>query len=132
MLRWLSFAYRLSAGLLLGAQLFFAAVAAQDVFPREVAALPQGHPLRTGAAETIGRMLGTLDQLTLGFCALAVLVALRLGSRRAVIPPLAAGVLAGISAGLVTPAIHQLRMAGQTSGSTFGMLHGLSTLLLLA
>ena len=34
--------YRLVAAALLGAQIFFAAVAAQKVFPKEVAELPRG------------------------------------------------------------------------------------------
>jgi len=33
---------------------------------------------------------------------------------------------------VITPAIHTMRLAGQTSGSAFGLLHAGSTLLLLA
>jgi hypothetical protein len=136
--RLLAYLYRLCAAIPLGAQLFFAAVAAQAAFPREVAALPQGHPARTAAAELVGRMLAPLDRLTLVLAAIAVVIALvraRSGaarSRRAAIPPLLAGVFAGVSMGLITPAIHAMRMAGQTGTSQFGLLHAASSLLLLA
>jgi hypothetical protein len=82
-------------------------------------------------------MLGALDRMTLALAAVAVVCAVWLGRRgvpraaRAAVPPLIAGVQAGISAAVITPAIHAMRLAGQTSGSTFGLLHAGSTLLLL-
>jgi hypothetical protein len=50
------FLYLLSCGALVGGQLFFAAVAAQVVFPREVAALPRDDPRRQLAADLVGAM----------------------------------------------------------------------------
>jgi hypothetical protein len=135
--RALAFVYRLCAGVLLGAQVFFAAVAAQAAFPRDVAALTPGHPARTAAAQLVGHMLAALDRMTLALAAVTVVCAVLLGRRgvqraaRAAVPPLIAGTLAGISAAVITPAIHAMRLAGQTSGSQFGMLHAGSTLLLL-
>ena len=134
----LAFGYRFLAGSLAGAQIFFSAVAAQAAFPKEVAALPQGDPARTHAADLVGKMLASLDRLTLVGCALAVLCAVFLGrggaarSYRRVVPPLIAGVLAAISAGLITPAIHAMRAAGTTKTSAFGLLHATSAVILLA
>ncbi len=131
----LGFVYRLSAGALFGAQLFFAAVAAPSAFNREVAALPQGHPLRTAAADLVGRELAALDRLALTCAALAVIAAILLARRgsaialRAALPPVLIGLCAAASAMLVTPAIHALRAQGSTATPAFGRLHALSTAL---
>ena len=135
--RFLAFVYLLSSGLLLGAQAFFAAVAAQAAFPRETAALPQGDPARTAAADLVGKMLGALDRWTLAGSAVAVICAVLLGrqgvpgANRAAIPPLVAGVLAALSMAVVTPAIQALRAAGTTKTSAFGLLHAASSIGLL-
>ena len=137
MQRLLEFGYRCSVAALAGAQIFFAAVASQAAFPRETAALPQGDPARTAAADLVGKMLASLDRLTLVGAALAVLCAVLLARRipgrtlRAAVPPLVAGVLAAISAGLVTPAIQAMRAAGTTRTSAFGLLHATSAVILL-
>lgn len=136
MTRLCAFLYRLSAGLLLGAQVFFAAVAAPAAFPREVAALPPGHPLRNAAADLVGTQLAALDRMTLLFCALAALSAIVLArtglpsARVAAIPALLAGVCALFSSSFVTPRIHALRAAGETHLPEFGRLHAISTGLL--
>jgi hypothetical protein len=130
-----AFLYRLSAGLLLGADVFFAAVAAPAAFPREVAALPAGHPLRTAAASLVGTQLAALDRMTLLFCALAALCAIALArsgtpsARGAALPVLLAGLCALVSSSFVTPRIHALREAGQTHLAEFGRLHAISTAL---
>ena len=135
MTRLCAYLYRLSAGLLLGAGVFFAAVAAPAAFPREVAALPPGHPLRTAAADLVGAQLAALDRLTLLFCALAALSAIllaRMGmasARAAAVPVLLAGLCALVSSSFVTPRIHALREAGQTQVAEFGRLHAISTAL---
>ena len=131
MARTLSQVYRLSCAALFGAQLFFAAGAAQVVFSREVARLPHDDARRLFAADAIGAMLQRLDAATLALTALAVLCAIRLSRRRAAVLPLVAGLCALASAALLTPAIHAMREAGQVALPKFGMLHGASSLLLL-
>ena len=74
----LSYAYRLSCALLAGAQLFFVAVAAQVIFPRDVAALPRSDARRQLAADLVGSMLARLDAATISLSALAVLCAVLL------------------------------------------------------
>jgi hypothetical protein len=134
--RFLSFLFRLFTGALFGAQLFFAAIAAQAIFPRAVAALAHSDP--RAAADLIGLLLGRLDQLTLGLSAAAVLCAVILSRRghtwagRAAAPVLLAGFAALASTALVTPAIHELRLAAATASPRFGQLHAVSSLLLLA
>src|SRR5207248_8941763 len=91
------FLYRLSCGSLFGAQLFFAAVAAQVVFPRDVAALPREHPRRQLAADLVRAMLTRLDAATLALTAVAVVCALVLSRPRSAIAPLLAGVCAAAS-----------------------------------
>ena len=127
----LGFLYRLACAGLLGAQVFFAAAAAQVVFPPEVAALPRDDARRQAAAEAVGAMLARLDGATLTLTALAVLCALLLGARRAAIAPLLAGLCAAASAGWVTPAIHALRLSGEVASKKFGTLHAVSSCLLL-
>jgi Domain of unknown function (DUF4149) len=128
-----AYLYRLSAGLLLGAAVYFAAVAAPAAFPREVAALPPGHPMRTAAADLVGSQLAALDRMTLLFCAISALCAIALArmgvasARVAAIPVLLAGLCALASSSFVTPRIHALREAGQTQLPEFGRLHGIST-----
>jgi len=135
MIQVLAYLYRLAVGLLLGAQVYFAAVAAPAAFPREVAALPPGSPLRTAAADLVGRQLDSLDRLTLLFCAVAALCAIGLAragvafARRAAVPALLAGLCALVSSSWVTPRIHALREAARTSLPEFGRLHALSTAL---
>lgn len=136
MIRLCAYLYRVAAGLLLGAQAYFAAVAAPAAFPREVAALPAGHPLRTAAANLVGVQLAALDRMTLLFCALAALCAIVLAragmpaSRAAAVPALLTGLCALVSSSFVTPRIHALRDSGQTQLAEFGRLHAISTGLL--
>jgi hypothetical protein len=125
------FLYLLSCGALVGGQLFFAAIAAQVVFPREVSALPRDDPRRQLAADLVGAMLARLDAATIAGSAVAVVCAIVLGRRWAALAPLLAGLCAVISAALVTPAIHAMREAGATGSKRFGLLHGASTLLLV-
>jgi len=125
------FLYRLCCGGLLGAQLFFAAVAAQIVFPSDVSALPRDHPRRQLAADLVGKMLARLDAATIVGTAVAVICALALGRRREAIAPMLAGLCAVASAMLVTPAIHGMRAAGEVGSGRFGMLHGISLGLLV-
>jgi hypothetical protein len=127
----LSQAYRLACALPLGAQLFFAAVAAQVVFPREVAALPRGDARRTLAADLVGSMLARLDAATIALSAVAVVCAFSLAQRRAALLPLLAGLCAAISALAITPRIHAMREAGETALPRFGQLHASSAGLLL-
>ena len=131
MARVLSQVYRMSCAALFGAQLFFAAGAAQVVFSREVAQLPRDDARRLFAADAIGAMLVRLDAATLVLTALAVVCAVQLSRRRAAALPLLAGLCALASAALVTPAIHAMREAGEVALPKFGMLHGASSLLLL-
>jgi Domain of unknown function (DUF4149) len=136
MMRVCAYLYRLAAGLLLGAQAYFAFVAAPAAFPREVAALPAGHPARTAAANLIGVQLASLDRMTLLFCAIGALCAIALArmgvaaARIAAVPVLLTGLCALASSEWVTPRIHALRAAGQTQLPEFGRLHGVSTTLL--
>ena len=133
MIRLCAYLYRVAAGLLLGAQVYFAAVAAPAAFPREVAALPTGHPARTAAANLVGVQLATMDRMTLLFCAVAALCAIALArtgmpaARVAALPVLLAGLCALVSSSFVTPRIHALREAGQTHLPEFGRLHAVST-----
>lgn len=134
--------YRLVTAGLFGAQLFFAAIAAQVVFSREIAARPREDPLRVQAADAVGAMLARLDGATLVGSALAVLCAVALarggggdgrtaGGLRLALLPLLAGACALCSALGTTPAIHALRAAGRTGEPAFGRLHALSSLLLV-
>jgi hypothetical protein len=125
------FLYLLSCGALFGAQLFFAAGAAQVAFPSEVAALPRDDPRRQLAADLVGAMLGRLDAATIAGTAVAVVCAMLLGRRWAAIAPLLAGLCAVASTALVTPAIHSMREAGATASRRFGLLHGASSSLLI-
>ena len=125
------FLYRLCCGGLFGAQLFFAAVAAQIVFPAEVAALPREHPRRQLAADLVGGMLARLDAGTIALSAVAVICALVASRRRAAIAPLLAGLCAVTSVVLITPAIQSMRAAGVTDTGRFGLLHAVSSSLLL-
>jgi hypothetical protein len=124
-------AFRLICALVAGAQLFFAAVAAQVVFPREVAALPRDEPRRTLAADLVGAMLARLDTAVLALSAVAFVLAVASGRRRLALLPLVAGLCAAASAFWATPQIHALRASGQTGTPRFGMLHGVSSSLLL-
>jgi hypothetical protein len=56
---------------------------------------------------------------------------LQLRRARAALLPLLAGLCALASAALVTPAIHAMRLAGDTASPRFGALHGISTILLV-
>jgi hypothetical protein len=124
-------AFRLACGILCGAQLFFAAVAAQVVFSREVAALPRDNPRRQLAADLVGAMLSRLDAATIALTAVAVICSLTFAQKGRAILPLIAGLCALASAALVSPAIHAMRTAGQVASPRFGMLHGVSSGLLL-
>lgn len=136
--RSVSFLFRLVAGALFGAQLFLAAIAAQAIFTREVAALPPADPRRRAAADLIGVLLARLDLLTLTLTAVAALCAIVLArrgiasARLAAVPVLLAGLAALVSSAAVTPAVHALRRAGDTASPRFGQLHAASSLLLLA
>jgi len=125
------FLYLLSCGALVGAQLFFAAGAAQVAFPPEVSTLPREDPRRQLAADLVGAMLARVDAATLAGAAVAVVCAFLVGRRAAAIAPLLAGLCALVSTALVTPAIHAMREAGATGSKRFGLLHGASTLLLV-
>jgi hypothetical protein len=125
------FLYQLCCGGLFGAQLFFSAVAAQVVFPGDVAALPREHPRRQLAADLVGSMLARLDAATIALTAVAVICGLVLGRPRSAIAPLVAGLCAVVSVAWITPAIHALRAAGTTASGRFGLLHGVSSGLLV-
>jgi hypothetical protein len=125
------FLYRLGCAGLFGAQLFFAAVAAQAVFPADVAALRRDHPRRQLAADLVGTMLAQLDAATIALTAMAVGCALVLRRPRAAIAPLLAGLCAVTSAVVVTPAIQSLRAAAGTDSPRFGLLHAVSSSLLV-
>ena len=117
--------FRLACGLVCGAQVFFVAVAAQVVFPREVAKLPRDDPRRTLAAELVGSMLARLDAATLILTAVAIACAFWMQRSRRALLPLVAGLCAAASTLWVTPAIHALRAAGNSGTPRFGMLHGM-------
>src|SRR5437016_11237971 len=110
MLRAAAFVYRFAVGALLGAQIFFAAVAAPAAFAE---ARPQ-------AGALVARMLGALDRAALVAAALAVAAAVVLRRPRAALPPLLAGLAATASLLAVTPAIHALRDQGQVGSPLFG------------
>jgi hypothetical protein len=118
------FLYRLSCAGLFGAQLFFAAVAAQAAF--------HGGLERHLAGDLVGAMLARLDSATLAFTALAVLCAVLLGKIRKAGAPLLAGLCAAASAFLITPAVHALRASGETASPAFARLHAASAVLLVA
>ena len=132
MMRAAACASRLAAALLLGAHVFFAAIAAQAVFTRQIAALPRADPARVAAADLVGRMLASLDRWTLALAALCVLGAIVLArggvarARRAAVPAILVGLCAAVSALVVTPKILALREAGETATRAFGRLHGVS------
>jgi len=117
------FLYRLSCGALLGAQIFFAAVAAQAVFRSGLD--------RHLAGDLVGVMLARLDSAALALTAVAVLCAVLIGRRRLAVPPLLAGICALASSMLVTPAIHALRISGSVDSARFATLHAVSAILLL-
>ncbi len=123
--------YPLLCGGLCGAQLFFAAAAAQVVFPREVAALPRDDARRKLAADLVGGMLARLDAATIALTAAAILCAVLISQRRAALLPLLAGLCAAASVAFITPRIHAMREAGETSLPRFGLLHAVSSSLLL-
>src|SRR2546423_3169041 len=115
----------------LAGRFFSPAVAAQVVFPRNVAALPRDHPRRQLAADLVGSMLARLDAATLGLTAVAVACAIVLSRPRSAIAPLLAGVCAAASSLFVTPAIQAMRAAGTTGTGRFAALHGVSSGLLV-
>src|ERR1041384_2061566 len=119
------FLYRLTTGGLLGALIFFAAVASQVAFR-------SGLVERQVSGSLVGAMLSKLDAATMAFTALAVLTAILLGQPRRAILPLVAGLLAVVSAFLITPAVHAMREAGQVGTPAFGRLHGISALVMIA
>ena len=123
--------FRLLCALLAGGQLFFAAVAAQVVFPRAVAELPRNEPRRVLAADLVGAMLARLDAVVMMGAAVALVLGVAMGRRRILLLPLIAGLCAAASAFWITPQIHALREAGQSGTPRFGMLHGVSSSLLL-
>jgi hypothetical protein len=123
--------FRLLCALLAGGQLFFVAIAAQVVFPRSVADLPRGDQRRVLSADLVGSMLSRLDTATLVISAVALVLAVASGRRRLALLPLVVGLCAAASAFWITPQIHALREAGQTGTPRFGMLHGISSSVLL-
>jgi hypothetical protein len=133
--RWFRFLCAAQAG----AQLFFAAVAAQVVFSAAVAALPREHPRRQLAAELVGQMLQRLDSAALVVSGATVLIAIILWRRGASSPrraltPLLAGLCALASIVGTTPAIQSMRAAasaGEPLSPRFGLMHALSTSLLV-
>jgi len=130
--RLLAYLYLLAAGLGAGAQLFFAAISAQTIFTKAVAALPPGDPARSSAATLVGLQLAQLDRLTLTLTSVAALCAIFLArrglpsARRAALPVLLAGLGAFWSSAWITPQIQALRAAGETATPRFAQLHGLS------
>jgi len=120
--------YLLCCSILIGADIFFAAVAAPAVFSRAIAGLPRDDVRRQMAADAVGTMLARLDAATLVLCAVAALSAF---GRRAALLPLAAGLCALASSAWVTPAIRALRAAGETGSPRFRTLHGISSGLVL-
>jgi len=60
-----------------------------------------------------------------------VVCAIALGRPRNAIAPLLAGLCAAISALAVTPAIQSMRAAAETTSGRFGLLHGISSALLV-
>jgi hypothetical protein len=135
--RLLAFAFRLCTGLLLGAQAFFAAVAAPAAFPKLAAEQPPSSLIRQAAADLVGRMLAQLDRMTLVLAAAAALCAIALGKRTgersarlAAAPALLAGLCALFSSAWITPRIHALRELGLTGEPEFGRLHALSAAIL--
>jgi|GEM_PF-1337999 len=130
--------FRFSCGAMAGAQLFFAAIAAQVVFNTGVAALPHGDPRKNLAAELVGQMLARLDATTMVIAAICVALAVLLSARnwmssslRRALGPVLAGLCACASMFGTTPAIQALRAADRTGEKLFGQLHALSGLLLL-
>lgn len=99
---------------LLGAQIFFAAVAAQAAFA----------VARPSARELVGYMIARIDGAALVVCAILVFLMRR---RRAALLPLGAALCALLSVAWLTPKIHSMT-AGQPG---FGLLHGVSSSLLL-
>ncbi|MBS2022980.1 MAG: hypothetical protein JST92_11250, partial [Deltaproteobacteria bacterium] len=128
-------AFRLLCALLAGAQVFFIAAATQVIFPKDVAALPHGDPRRTLAADLVGKLLARLDAATIVGCAVAiacvVFLSTRGGSLRPALLPLLAASCALASAFWTTPAIRSLRAAGLTQTPSFGLMHAVSSSLLL-
>ena len=130
--------FRFFCAAMAGAQLFFAAVAAQVVFSKDVAALPHGDPRKNLAAEQVGQMLVRLDTLAMVVGAVAVGLAVLLsarnwtpGSLRRALQPLLAALCACASMFGTTPAIQAMRAADRVGEKAFGQLHALSALLLL-
>ncbi|HUJ28791.1 MAG TPA: DUF4149 domain-containing protein [Myxococcales bacterium] len=121
----LRFIYRLSTAGMLGAIVFFAAVASQAAF-RSGLITDRGV-----SGNLVGAMLARLDAATLAFSALAVLCAVVLGQPRRALLPLGAGLLAAVSAFVITPMVHAMREAGQTGTPAFGRMHGISAMLML-
>jgi hypothetical protein len=76
-------------------------------------------------------MLARLDAATIALTAVAVICGLVLGRPRSAIAPLVAGLCAVVSVAWITPAIHALRAAGTTASGRFGLLHGVSSGLLV-
>jgi hypothetical protein len=101
------------------------------VFSKEIASLPRDDPRRRAAADAVGAMLARLDAATLVLCAVSVVCAWQLRQARAALWPLLAGLCALASVALVTPAIHTMRLTGDTASPRFGALHGISTILLV-
>src|SRR5260370_40890498 len=96
--------YRISCAALLGAQLFFAGIAAQSVFSPEIASLARDDPRRRAAADAVGAMLAHLDAATLALCGGAAACAWHLRRAPAALLPLPAGLCAPASAALAPPA----------------------------
>jgi hypothetical protein len=121
---------------LLGAQVFFAAIAAPAAFSRLVAQQEPGSPARRAAADLVGRMLAQLDRMTLVLAAVAALCAIAMArtglqrARMAATPALLAGLCALLSSAWVTPRIHAMRELGMAAQPEFGRLHALSTAIL--
>ena len=118
------FLYRLCTAGTLGAQIFFAAVAAQVAFR-------SGLVERQVSGNLVGAMLSKMDAATMAFSAIAVVSAVLLGQPRRALLPLVAGLLAVISAFVITPAVHAMRESGQIGTPAFGRLHGISSTMML-
>ena len=129
-------AFRFLCGAQAGAQLFFTIAATQVIFSSEIAALPHEDPRRTLAADQVGQLLARVDTMTIivsfvTFCVAWSIANQKRVSLRRALPPLLAGLCAITSIFGTTPAIHALRATNRTGELRFGLMHALSSTLLI-
>jgi len=136
MTSYLDRAFRFLCGAQAGAQLFFTIAATQVIFSSEIAALPHEDPRRILAADQVGQLLGRVDAMTIVVTFVTFLLAWLIANREGVslrraLPPMLAGLCAIASIFGTTPAIHALRAANRTGELRFGLMHALSSTLLI-